>query len=63
MMVIEVHQIGRDGEPQLRTKGMIASRSSVNMVRHSRCSYIAIPIAVSGVATLEHKVTHWGGHR
>ena len=33
---------------------MIASRS-VNMVRHPRGSYIVIPIAVSGVATLETK--------
>ena len=36
----------------------MASRS-VNMVRHSRGSHIVIPIAVSGVATPENKVTHW----
>ena len=34
---------------------MIASRG-VNMVRHPRGSYIAIPIAVSGVATPENQV-------
>ena len=33
---------------------MIASRG-VNMVRHPRGSYIAIPIVVSGVATPENK--------
>ena len=36
----------------------IASRG-VNMVRHPRGSYIVIPIAVSGVATPENKVTPW----
>ena len=38
-------------------RGMIASHSA-NMVRHPRGSYIVIPIAVSGVATPENKVTH-----
>ena len=46
----------RGGEPQLRTRGMIASHSVNNMVRHPRGSYIIIPIAVSGVATPENKV-------
>ena len=55
-MVIELDHIVRGGEPYLRTRGMIASRS-VNMVRHPRGSYIVIPIAVSGVATPENKVT------
>ena len=32
------------------------------MVRHPRGSYIVIPIAVSGVATPENKVTHWHCH-
>ena len=54
-MVIELYHIVRGGEPQLRTRGMIASRN-VNMVRHPRGSYIVIPIAVSGVATPENKV-------
>ena len=51
----------RDGEPYLRTRGMIASRS-VNMARHPRGSYIVIPITVSGLATPENKVTHWRCH-
>ena len=55
MMVIELDHIVQGGEPQLRTRGMIASHS-VNMVRHPRGSYIVIPIAVSGVATPEHKI-------
>ena len=41
-----------------RVRGMIAS-SSVNMVRDRRGSYIVMTIAVSGVATLENKETHW----
>ena len=67
MMVIEllvtaaVDDIMRGGEPLLRTRGMIASRS-VNMVRHPRGSYIVILIAVSGVATPKNKVTHWRCH-
>ena len=44
-----------------RTRGIIASRS-VNMVRHPRGNYIVMPIAVSGVVTPEHKVTHWRCH-
>ena len=61
MMVIELDHIVRCGKPYLRTRGMIASRR-VNMVRHPRGSYIAIPIAVSGVATPENKATHWRCH-
>ena len=34
---------------------MVASRS-VNLVRHTRGSYIVIPVSVSGVTTLENKV-------
>ena len=41
---------------------MIASRS-VNIVRHPRGRYIFVPIAVSGVATPENKVTHWRRHK
>ena len=55
MMVMELDHIVRGGEPYLRPRGTIAARS-VNMVRHPRGSYIVIPIAVSGVATLENKV-------
>ena len=33
MMVIQLDRIARGGEPLLRTRGMIASRS-MNMVRH-----------------------------
>ena len=55
MMVIELDQIMRGGEPLLRTSGMVASRS-VKKVRHRRDSYLVIPIAVSGVATPENKV-------
>ena len=58
MMVVEVDHVVRGGEPELRPRGMIASRS-VNMVRHPRGSYIVILIAASGVATPENKVTHW----
>ena len=62
MMDIELGHILRGGELYLRTRRMIASRS-VNMVRHPRGSYIVIiPIAVSGVATPENKVTHWRCH-
>ena len=61
MMVIDLDDIVRGGKPQLRTRGMIASRS-VNMVSHRRGSYIVIPIEVSGVATPENKVTHWRCH-
>ena len=49
------------GEPQICTRGMLASRS-VNMVRHPQGSYIALPLAVSGVATPENKVTPWSCH-
>ena len=56
MMVIELDHVVRGGEPQLRTRGMIASRI-VDMIRHSRGSYIVIPIAVSGVVTPENKVS------
>ena len=55
MMVIDLRHIVKGGEPLLRTWGMIASRS-VHMIRHPRGSYIAIPIAVSGVTTPENKV-------
>ena len=55
MMVIELDHIVRGGEPYLRARGMIASRS-VNMVRHPRGSYRVISIAVFGVATPENKV-------
>ena len=55
MMVTDLDHIVRGGEPHLRTRGMIASRS-VNMVRHPRGRYIVIPIAVSGVVTPENKV-------
>ena len=40
---------------------MIASRS-VNTARHPRGSYTVLPIAVSGEATPENKVTHWRCH-
>ena len=55
MMDIELDHAVRGGEPYLRTRGMITSRS-VNMARHPRGSYIVMPIAVSGVATPENKV-------
>ena len=58
MIVIELDHIVRGGEPYLRTRGMIASRS-VNMARHPRGNCMVLPIAVSGVATPENKVTHW----
>ena len=61
MMVIELDHIVRGGEPKSRTRRMIASRR-VNMVSHPRGSCIVIPIAVSGVATPENKVTHWRCH-
>ena len=32
------------------------------MVRRPRGSYMVIPVAVSGVATPENKVTHWRCH-
>ena len=54
MMVIELDYFVRGGEPKLRTRGKIASRS-VSMARHPRSSYIVIPIAVSGLATRENK--------
>ena len=60
-MVIELDHIVLGGEPQLRTRGMVVSRS-MNMVRHPRGSYMVILIAVSGVATHENKVTHWRCH-
>ena len=53
-MVIELNNIVRGGEPELRTRGMIVLRS-VNMVRHPQGSYIVMPIAVSGVATPENR--------
>ena len=59
MMVID--HVVRRGEPYVRTRGMIASRR-VNKVKHPRDSCILIPIAVSGVATPENKVTHWRCH-
>ena len=61
MMVIELDHTVRGGEPQLRTRGMIVSRS-VNMARHLRGSFIVISAAVSGVATPENKGTHWWCH-
>ena len=63
MMAIEFldHTAVRGGEPSLRTRGMIASRS-VNMVRHPRGSYMVILVAASGVVTPENKVTHWRCH-
>ena len=54
-MVVELDHIVRGGEPLLRTRGVIASRT-VNIVRHPRDSYVVTPIAVSGVATPENKV-------
>ena len=54
-MVIDLDHIVRGGEPQLRTRAMIASRS-VNLVRHPRGSCIVMLIAVSGVATPENRV-------
>ena len=55
MMFIELYHIVRGGEPYLRTtRGMVASRN-MNMVRHSRGSYIVMPVAVSGVVTPENK--------
>ena len=42
-------------------KGNDVSRA-LNKVRHPRGSCIVIPIAVSGVATPENKVTHWRCH-
>ena len=53
MMVVELDHIVRGGEPQPRTRGMIAC--SVNMVRHPPGRYILISIAVSEVATPENK--------
>ena len=55
MMGIELDHVVRVGEPKLRTREMIASRS-VNMVRNPRGSYIVVPIAASGTATPENKV-------
>ena len=60
-MVIELDHIVQGGESYLRTRGMVAPRS-VNMVSHPRGSYLVIPIAISGVATPENKVTHWRCH-
>ena len=56
-----VDHIVQGGERLLCTRGMIASHG-VNMVRHLRGSYIVLPVAVSGVATSENKVTHWRCH-
>ena len=39
MMVTEYDHIVRGGEPSLRARGMISSRS-VNMARHPQDSYI-----------------------
>ena len=61
MMVIELDHIVRGGEPQLRTRGIIVSRS-VNRVRHPRGSYMAIPIAFFGVVIPQNKITHWRCH-
>ena len=41
MMLVELDHIVRSGEPYLRTRGMITSRS-VNKVRHPRGGYIVI---------------------
>ena len=60
-MVIDIDHVVRGGEAELLTRGIIASRS-VDTVRHTQGSYIAIPIAVSEVATPENKVTHWRCH-
>ena len=49
-MAIEVDHIVRGGEPEVRTRGMVASRS-VNVVRHPRGSYRVILFAGSEVAT------------
>ena len=49
MMVIELDHIARGGEPLLRTREMLASRS-VNIVRHPRGSYIVTPFCL------------WSGH-
>ena len=57
-MVIELDNLVRGGEPYLRTRGMFVSRI-VNMARRPRGSFIVIPIAVSGMATPENKVTRW----
>ena len=57
MMVVELDYVVRGGEPYLRTRGMVAQRS-VNIGRPPRGSYIVLPIAASGVATPENKVTH-----
>ena len=58
---VTVDHIVRGGELKLRTRGMIASRS-MNKVRHPQGSYKVIPIAVSGVATPENKVTYGRCH-
>ena len=44
----------RGGEPQLRTRRMVVSRS-VYMVRHPRSSYIVYPLLSLEVATPENK--------
>ena len=44
----------RGGEPQLRTRGMILSRS-VYIVRHPRASCIVYPLLCLEVATPEKK--------
>ena len=61
MVVVALDNLVQGGEPYFRTQGMIASRI-VNVVRDPRGSYLEIPIAVSGVATPENKVTHWRCH-
>ena len=63
MIIIELDNIVRGGEPKLRTRGIIASRS-VNTLRHPRGGYIGIPKikTVAGVATPENTLTHWRFH-
>ena len=43
MMVTELDHVVRGGEPRLRTRGMVASRS-VKRVRHPRGSHIVNPL-------------------
>ena len=46
-MVVELDHIVRGGETEVRTRGMIASRS-VRTVRHPQGSFTAHPVLVSG---------------
>ena len=55
MMVFELDHIVRGGEPYLRTRGMIVSRSA-NMVRGLRGSYIAVPITLMSLEWPHQKV-------